>query len=624
MITDALAALVTAAVFAARDAGEFPAEAALNDDSVVVKLETPANKQFGDYSSNIALTLKKPTGLNNSRDIAERILRHLPPDNTLINRVEVAGPGFLNFYLKPTWLQDTLVKIETEDRCYGTSNARQGEHILLEFVSANPTGPISVVNGRAAVLGDVLGNLFASQGCVVSREFYINDALNSLQLEKFGETVMARYLQQLGHPLLFQNESGETTAESNSTAGSVSGSGADANSASATSLPPVPFPQNGYRGEYVKDIARSIVDEVGNRYAGAVAQALGVPMPDTYHTAISVEEASAFFRQQTLQGMIAAQEAALDAFGLHYDTWFYESSLYENKAVDRAIATLTERGYTYMQDGALWIRSSALGDDKDRVLVRSNEKATYVAADAAYHDNKFSRGFSKLINIWGADHHGYVARLKAGVAALGYAPENLEIVLTQMVSLVRDGEAVIGGKRQGNVIELKEDLIDDIGRDAARFYFLLNSYETPATVDVELAKRQDKENPVYYVQYAHARLCSILRKAQAEGIALTPAQTVDRSLLVQPSELDLLRKLADYPEEVRVAAEKYAPHRLTHYGIDMASLLNIFYENCQVLPRGDKPVEPDLCLARLALVNGARIVLSNLLTLLGVSSPQEM
>ncbi len=256
--------------------------------------------------------------------------------------------------------------------------------------------------------------------------------------------------------------------------------------------------------------------------------------------------------------------------------------------------------------------------------MRSNEKATYVAADAAYHDNKFSRGFTKLINIWGADHHGYVARLKAGVAALGYPPENLEIVLTQMVSLVRDGETVIGGKRQGNVIELKEDLVDDIGKDAARFYFLLNSYETPATVDVELAKRQDKENPVYYVQYAHARLCSILRKAQAENIALAAAVDVDRSLLAQPSELDLLRKLADYPEEVRVATEKYAPHRLTHYGIDMASLLNIFYENCQVLPRGDKPVEPELSLARLALVNSARIVLSNLLGLLGVSAPQEM
>ena len=608
MITDDLAALITQATLAARDAGEFT----LSDDNWAVKLETPGNKQFGDYSCNIALTLKKATGLNNSRDIAERILRHLPQENPLINRVEIAGPGFMNFYLKPTWLQDTLVKIETEDRCYGTSNARNGENILIEFVSANPTGPISVVNGRAAALGDTLGNLLASQGCAVSREFYINDALNSLQLEKFGETVMARYLQQLGHPLQFQNENGDATTETQP--------GADA----STSLPAVPFPANGYRGEYVKDIARVIIDQVGNRYAGAVAHALGVPMPDIYRTSINVTEARTFFRQQTLQGMIAAQKAALDSFGLHYDTWFYESSLYESDSVEKAIATLTERGYTYTQEGALWLRSSALGDDKDRVLVRSNEKATYVAADAAYHDNKFSRGFSKLINIWGADHHGYVARLKAGVAALGYPPENLEIVLTQMVSLVRDGETVIGGKRQGNVIELKEDLVDDIGRDAARFYFLLNSYETPATVDVELAKRQDKENPVYYVQYAHARLCSILRKAQAEGIALAAATDVDRSHLAQPSELDLLRKLADYPEEVRVATEKYAPHRLTHYGIDMASLLNIFYENCQVLPRGDKPVEPELSQARLALVNSARIVLSNLLGLLGVSAPQEM
>lgn len=608
MITDDLAALITQAVLAARDAGEFT----LNDENMAVKLETPGNKQFGDYSCNIALTLKKATGINNSRDIAERILRHLPANNPLINRVEIAGPGFMNFYLKPTWLQDTLVKIETEDRCYGTSNSRNGENILIEFVSSNPTGPISVVNGRAAALGDVLGNLLASQGCAISREFYINDALNSLQLEKFGETVMARYLQQLGHPLQFQNESGNATTETNS--------GSDA----AASLPPVPFPANGYRGEYVKDIARSIIEQVGNRYAGAAAHALGVPMPDVYRTSINVTEARAFFRQQTLRGMIAAQKAALDAFGLHYDTWFYESSLYESNAVDKAIATLTERGYTYTQDGALWLRSSALGDDKDRVLVRSNEKATYVAADAAYHDNKFARGFTKLINIWGADHHGYVARLKAGVAALGYPPENLEIVLTQMVSLVRDGETVIGGKRQGNVIELKEDLVDDIGKDAARFYFLLNSYETPATVDVELAKRQDKENPVYYVQYAHARLCSILRKSQAEGIILSAAVDVDRSLLTQPSELDLLRKLADYPEEVRIATEKYAPHRLTHYGIDMASLLNIFYENCQVLPRGDKPVEPALSLARLALVNSARIVLSNLLGLLSVSAPQEM
>ncbi len=603
MITDELAALITQAVIEARDAGEFT----LADDNIAVKLETPANKQFGDFSSNIALTLKKATGINNSRDIADRILRHLGVGNSLIERVDVAGPGFMNFYLKPTWLQDVLAKIEAQDRCYGTNNTRAGEKILIEFVSANPTGPISVVNGRAAALGDVLGSLLASQGCEVSREFYINDALNSLQLDKFTETVYVRYMQQLGYTVVMPE-----------------GGSDDNSNAAAQPTSAIPFPKDGYRGDYVRDIARAVVDEVGARYAPAVARIFGVPAAHAESTHITEEETKAFFRQATLHGMIATQKAALDAFGLRFDTWFYESSLYESGTVDKTINALKAKDYTYMQDGALWLRSSALGDDKDRVLVRSNEKATYIAADAAYHDNKFSRGFTRLINIWGADHHGYVARLKAGVAALGYAPENLEIVLTQMVSLVRDGEAVIGGKRQGNVIELKEDLIDDIGRDAARFYFLLNSYATPATVDVELAKRQDKENPVYYVQYAHARLCSILRKAQEAGITLLPAQDVDRSQLTQPSELDLLRKLSDYPEEVRVAATSYAPHRLTHYAMDTASLLNVFYENCQVLPRPDRPVEPALCQARLSLVNGARVVLSNLLDLIGVSAPQEM
>lgn len=604
MITDELAALITQAVIGARDAGEFT----LADDNIAVKLETPANKQFGDFSSNIALTLKKATGLSNSRDIADRILRHLAVGSSLIERVDVAGPGFMNFYLKPTWLQDVLAKIEAQDRCYGTSNTHAGEKILIEFVSANPTGPISVVNGRAAALGDVLGSLLASQGCEVSREFYINDAVNSLQLDKFTETVYVRYMQQLGYAVVMPD----------------SGQGDETANADAPPSGAIPFPKDGYRGDYVRDIARAIVDEVGARYAPAVARIFGIPASHAEQTHITEEATKAFFRQATLHGMIATQKAAMDAFGLHFDTWFYESSLYETGTVDKTINALKAKDYTYMQDGALWLRSSSLGDDKDRVLVRSNEKATYIAADAAYHDNKFSRGFTRLINIWGADHHGYVARLKAGVAALGYAPENLEIVLTQMVSLVRDGEAVIGGKRQGNVIELKEDLIDDIGRDAARFYFLLNSYATPATVDVELAKRQDKENPVYYVQYAHARLCSILRKAQEAEIALLPAQDVDRSQLTQPSELDLLRKLSDYPEEVRVAATSYAPHRLTHYAMDMASLLNVFYENCQVLPRPDRPVEPALCQARLSLVNGARIVLSNLLDLLGVSAPQEM
>jgi arginyl-tRNA synthetase len=596
VITDDLAALVRKAVLTARDAGEFP----LSEDTFIVSIETPKNKQHGDYSSNIALALKKATGLNDSREIAARILKHLPSDSPLIVRADVAGPGFLNFYLKPDWLHDTLLKIEREESCFGTTNSRSGERVLIEFVSANPTGPISVVNGRAAALGDVLGNLLASQGCEVGREFYINDALNSLQMDIFAKSVELRYLQQLGHPLLIPaaNDEEEDVVESGAPL-----------SSQAEALPLLHFPKSGYRGEYVKDIAGAIVSEVGSRYA---------------HGQSSEEERLSYFRSATLEKMLGAQRAALEAFGLRYDTWFYESSLYESGAVDRTIAALRERGYTYEKDGALWLKSSELGDDKDRVLIRSNEKATYVAADAAYHDNKFRRGYTHLIDIWGADHHGYVARLKAGVAALGYDPSHLEIVLTQMVSLVRDGEAVIGGKRKGNVIELKEDLIDEIGKDAARFYFLLNSYETPATVDVELAKKQEKENPVYYVQYAHARLCNILKKAGERSIDLQPAQAVDRTLLTHPSELEVLRKLADYPSEVALAANNYAPHVLTRFAMELASLLNIFYEKCRVLPGEDETVSSELVAARLAMVNGARIVLRNLLGLLGVTAPQMM
>lgn len=591
MITDDLADLLQRAVFAARDAGELT----LADEAAFsVAIQTPNNKLHGDYASNLALTLKKVTGISDSRDIAVRVLRYLP-ENSLLDRIEVAGPGFINFYLKPTWLYETLAQVEAQDICYGTSNAREGERVLIEFVSANPTGPISVVNGRAAALGDVLGNLLASQGAVVSREFYINDALNSLQMELFAESVYVRYLQLLGHPVFIPAYE-------------------DAPDRTEPGLPETlagkelaHFPANGYRGEYVKDIARSILARVGAQYETA-----------------SVEDRSAYFRPATLELMLASQKAALEAFGVFFDTWYYESSLYETYKVDQTIQALKQRGYAYEKDGALWLRSSTLGDEKDRVLVRSNEKATYIAADTAYHHDKFVRGFSRLINIWGADHHGYVARLKAGVAAMGHDPRNLEIILTQMVALMIDGKAVTGGKRGGNVIELKEDLVEEIGRDAARFYFLLNSYETPATVDVEMARKQSNENPVYYVQYAHARLCNILRRAEEQGFPLKPCAELDLTGLTHPSELDVLRALADYPAEVTAAAQEYAPHRLTRYAMDMASLLNIFYENCRVLSGKEETVVPSLTYARLALVNGSRIVLRNLLGLLGVTAPDRM
>ncbi len=591
MITSVLIELVRTALQNAKTAGELP----LDDDNFPVQIETPRNKQFGDYSSNIALTLKKAMGLNDSRDIAQRIIRHFP-DSPHIDHLEIAGPGFLNFYLKPTWLHDAMLTIEAQDTAYGTNTRLEGETILIEFVSANPTGPISVVNGRAAVLGDVLASLLATQGAEVSREYYINDALNSLQLEKFANSVAIRYAQFLGHPVVVPpaDESSQETLEPGTP---------QTDPAKAV----LHFPKDGYRGEYVKDIAQSIFEEVGTHLETAPA-----------------EEKSDYFRTATLKQMIATQRNALQAFGIEFDTWFYESTLYTENSVEQTIESLKAQEHAYEKEGALWLKSTEFGDEKDRVLVRSNEKATYVAADIAYHANKFQRGNTKLINIWGADHHGYVARLKAGVAAAGYNAKNLDIILTQMVSLVRDGEAVIGGKRKGNVIELKEDLVDDIGKDAARFYFLLNSYETPATVDVELAKRQTNDNPVYYVQYAHARLANILRRAEEQGFQLQPVSVVDRSLLIEPSELDVLRKLTEYPNELTSATNEYAPHRLTRFAMELASLLNGFYENCRVLPGKDDPVSAELTQARLSLVNGARIVLRNLLNVIGVTPVEKM
>ncbi|MGC8667995.1 MAG: arginine--tRNA ligase [Chthonomonadales bacterium] len=561
MVTEELASRIRQALAAARASGELQ----VPEGEVEVNLELPRNKDFGDYACTVALALAPKVKLP-PREVATRIAAHLRTGEDLIERVEVAGPGFLNFYLKPHWLQDTLVRIEEADVQYGHSDHLAGERILIEFVSANPTGPISVVNGRAAALGDALGNLLAASGAFVSREFYVNDALNSTQIDLMGASLAARYLQLLGRQ-----------AE---------------------------VPPDGYQGEYLVDIAREIMDEVGDAYAN---------LPD--------DELAARFRELAVSRMIASQKRDLAQFGVVYDTWFYESTLYTSGAVAAAIEQIKRNGFAYEKDGALWLKSTELaGDDQDRVLVRSNEKETYIAADAAYHKNKFDRGFTRLIDIWGADHHGYVQRLKAGIKALGYDPDRCQIILTQMVLLVRDGEPVRGSKRAGDIIPLA-DLVAEIGRDAARFYFLMNSYETTATFDLEIAKKQSMDNPVFYAQYAHARCCSVLRRAAELGINLSPASSVDRSLLTHPRELDLLRKLADYPEEVRKAADMVAPHRLTTYVREIGQELHQFYEECPALKEG---VPPELRDARLAVFNSTRIVVRNLLGLLGVSAPDRM
>jgi len=560
LASEQLEAALRAALDAALAAGDLD----IDDAPVQITVEPPRSRQFGDYASNLALTLGGRAKLP-PREVAARIARHIAPGR-LIERVEVAGPGFLNFHLHPSWLQDTLVQIESQDDRYGTCQAHTGERVLIEFVSANPTGPISVVNGRAAALGDSLARLLEACGAQASREFYVNDALNSTQLDLLGASLAARYFQELGQHR--------------------------------------PLPEDGYHGEYLVEIARDLVAEHGDRFA-SLSEAELVPL----------------FRSLAEERMIAQQRRDLEAFGVVFDTWFRESSLYASGAVAEAIEEMKRRGHAYEKDGALWLRSTELaGDDQDRVLVRSNDRETYVAADAAYHKNKFDRGFTRLIDIWGADHHGYVARLKAGIAALGYDMDRCQIILTQMVLLMRDGEPVRGSKRAGDIIPLI-DLVNEVGRDAARFYFLLNSYETTATFDLDLAKKQSADNPVFYAQYAHARCCAVLRRAEELGVAVRPAAQVDRSLLTHEKERDLLRRLADYPGEVRLATDLIAPHRLTAHVREIGQALHQFYEECPALKEGTPPALRD---ARLAVFNATRIVVRNLLGLLGVSAPEKM
>ncbi len=586
MITDQLSVLLRQAVDSAVKDGELT----VGDEPIVITFDTPKNKDFGDFATNVAMLLQKRAGLA-PREIANRIIKRLPVGQSLITRVEIAGPGFMNFYLNPVWLYDTMVSIEREDTAYGNGNSRSGERTLIEFVSANPTGPISVVNGRAAALGDCLANLLSAAGAVVEREFYINDALNSTQINLMGISLQLRYLQTLGHTLDMGDSSTDEEEESTPHACAKCGENHI-------------FPKEGYRGEYLVEIAEQMAKEDN----GALA-------------ALPATDQAAKFRQLASDRMILQQQSDLAAFGVKFDKWFYESSLYEKGEVSTAIELMKSKGYAYEKDGALWLKTTELSkDDQDRVLVRSNDKETYISADAAYHKNKFDRGFNRLINIWGADHHGYVQRLKAGVSSLGYDQDKCEIILTQMILLMRDGEPVRGSKRAGDIIPLV-DLVNEIGRDAARYYCLLNSYETTATFDLELAKRQSSDNPVFYAQYAHARAASLLAQAISRGVEIKAAADIDLTLLTDERELGLLRKLSDFPSEVKLAGDFLAPHRLTGYIREVGQALHQFYEECPTLKEGVDPAVRD---ARIALFNVTRIVVRNLLALLGVSAPDKM
>lgn len=523
-------------------------------------VEVPREAAFGDFSANLAMLLAR-SARKNPRDIANLLTERIDCIDGIIASCEVAGAGFINFRLKEGWQAKLLKEILEQGENFGKNSFYAGEKIQVEFVSANPTGEMHMGNARGAAIGDALYNLFDLCGAEAEKEFYINDAGN--QIEKFGFSLEARYLQLLGED--------------------------------------VEFPEDGYHGEDITDTMRELVAEVGDKYQK-----------------IESSLRRAFLIEYGLEKKIAAMRATLERFGVKYHVWFSEQTLHESGAIADVLNILREKDYLYEKEGATWLACTKFGEEKDEVVIRANGIPTYYAADIAYHDNKFKRGFGKTIDIWGADHHGHVARMKGALEALGYDREGLEVILMQLVRLVSNGEVVRMSKRTGRYITLN-DLLDDIGVDAARFFFTMRSSDSQMDFDLDLAVQQSSDNPVYYVQYAHARICSILSAFLAEGNELPAFDKVDFSLLKEAAELQLIRKMADFPDEIILAAKNREPHRIPIFVQDLASLFHNFYTHCRVLT-DDK----ELTNARLYLIKAAAQVIKKGLSIIGVSAPEKM
>ena len=521
-----------------------------------VLLEVPPQKEFGDFASNFAMQSARTLKCN-PRMVAQAVIDNL--DCAYVEKAEIAGPGFINFYLKDNWLSDMFAHIVEAGENYGNLTAPGDEKIQIEYVSANPTGPLHVGHGRGAAVGSSLANLMKAAGYNVTREYYINDAGN--QINNLAASVNARYLEAFGID--------------------------------------VEFPENGYHGHDIIDTAERIKRIYGDKF---------LHMDEEKR----IEE----FRTIALKEKLAALKEDLEAFNVTYDVWFSEQTLHDGNKIKEACDYLTERGYMYEKDGALWLKATEYGDDKDRVVIRDNGVPTYFAADIAYHRNKFERGFDRVINLWGADHHGYIARMKAAVGALGYNPDQLEVLILQMVSLYRNGELVKMSKRTGQSVTLNE-LIEEVGTDAARFFFVMRSIDSQLDFDLTLATEKSNENPVYYIQYAHARICSIFRQLKEAGIE--EAASADYSLLTEPTETELIKKLGEYPELIAAAAKERAVHRVAHYVHELAGLFHSFYNQCRILG-----VDPELQQARIKLVKATQHVLRHALGILGVSAPERM
>lgn len=524
-----------------------------------VVLEIPKDKANGDYSTNMAMQLAR-IAKKAPKIIAEEIIAHFDKSKASIEKIETAGPGFINFYMNNSYLTDLIPAILEAGDKYGETTVGGGQKIQVEFVSANPTGDLHLGHARGAAVGDSLCNILEKAGYDVTREYYINDAGN--QINNLALSVEARYFQALGIDK--------------------------------------PMPEDGYHGDDIIDIGKMLAEEVGDALVH-----------------LDEQERIAKCREYGMKQELAKLKRDLEEFRVTFDVWYSETSLYHNGKIDEALAVLKENGYIYEKDGATWFRSTDFGDDKDRVLIKQDGSYTYLTPDIAYHRDKLERGFEKLINIWGADHHGYIPRMKAAIQALGYEADTLEVEIIQLVHLYKNGEKMKMSKRTGKAVTMR-DLVEEVGLDATRYFFAMRSADTHMDFDLDLAVSQSNENPVYYAQYAHARICSILRQAAEKNF--TVDGKADFSFIGAEKEIDVLKKLGEFPQAIAEAAQKRMPHRITNYIFDLASAFHSFYNAEKVLDEE----EPEKTKARLALIKAVQITLKNALKLIGVAAPEKM
>jgi len=535
------------------------AELATEEQLPDVILETPKDKANGDYSTNMAMQLAR-VAKKAPRAIAEALVSNFDQSKASIEKIDIAGPGFINFYMNNNYLTDLIPTILTAGEKYGETTVGNGQKIQVEFVSANPTGDLHLGHARGAAVGDSLCNVLAKAGYDVSREYYINDAGN--QINNLALSVEARYFQALG----MEKD----------------------------------MPADGYHGEDIIGIGKRLAEEYGDTFVNA-----------------DEKERFDFFRSYGLKEEMAKLKQDLEDFRVPFDVWYSETSLYGDGKIDVALNKLRENGYIYEEDGATWFRSTDLGDDKDRVLIKQDGSYTYLTPDIAYHKNKLDRGFEKLINIWGADHHGYIPRMKAAIEALGYGKDVLEVEIIQLVHLYKNGEKMKMSKRTGKAVTMR-DLVEEVGLDATRYFFAMRSADTHMDFDLDLAVSQSNENPVYYAQYAHARICSILRQGEENGF--TYDSNADFSLIGAEKEIEVLKKLGEFPLAVAEAAEKRMPHRVTNYIYELASTFHSFYNAEKVLDAENV----ERTKARLSLIKAVQTTLKNALKLIGVSAPEKM